>query len=228
MAACLVCTGERIVLLDSEDKLASAVAELGKADKRMAELMAQVGPCRMAPWERPVFDAVVGAIISQQLSTRAAATIRKRLLDVCSEAAGMTVAHVDPDVLMSLPTEALRGIGLSGAKTRAVQELAEHHAAEPSFWRDLQRMSDAEVEKALCRLRGIGPWTAHMVMMFSLGRPDVWPVGDLGIRKAMQRWLDLPALPEPDALHAPAEIWMPFRTVAAWYLWRSLEMAVVI
>lgn len=208
------------MVLDSPSAMVHATNALCRQDARMAKVVAAVGPCQMAPWRYSLFERLIYSIVGQQLSMQAARTIRERLLALMDcEAGKLTPAHV-----LGCTPEQLRHAGLSGAKVRAVLGIAEHWQSHSGWDDELRRLSDADVEAALKQLPGVGPWTAHMVMMFGLGRPDVWPIGDLGIRKAMQRWLGLPECPMPEHIRHAGDQWRPWRSVAAWYLWRTLEL----
>jgi DNA-3-methyladenine glycosylase II len=162
-----------------------------------------------------LFAVLVRCIVSQQISTAAAATISGRLLAVLGPA-GLTHAGV-----LALDDEALRACGLSAAKRRAVRDLASHPHTTPAALAALVDLDDAAVARHLLPVRGVGPWTVDMVLMFGLGRPDVLPVGDLGLRLAVRDEFGLAELPGPQELETLAASWRPYRTVATWYMWRS-------
>jgi DNA-3-methyladenine glycosylase II len=196
---------------------AKARRMLGRRDPVLRELMQRYGPCGLADAQHAdAFRALVRAIISQQLSTRAAATISTRfeaLFDGPATAAAVA----------ALTDDRLRGVGLSGQKMRYVRDLS-HRVLDGSLpLADLDRMTDEEVITALTQVKGIGRWTAEMFLMFRLHRPDVLPVDDLGIVKAVQRAYGLRTQPKPQRLQRLAESWRPYRSVACWYLWASLE-----
>lgn len=166
---------------------------------------------------RDYFVALSQAIVSQQLAVKAAATIFARFRRLFPR------SRPTPEALLKLSLEALRGAGLSGQKSSYLRDLAHHFSTGEIPARRITRMTDEEVIAALTRVKGVGVWTAEMFLIFVLNRPDVWPVDDLGVRKAAQRLFGLPALPDAKTLNRLAEPWRPYRTVAAWYLWRSLE-----
>jgi DNA-3-methyladenine glycosylase II len=187
---------------------------LARRDPVLKRLMAHVGPCTLRH-EPDGFAALVRSIISQQISTRAAASIHARLLQALGR------RGLRPGALLALSDEELRGAGLSASKARSLRDLAEkvHSRAVPL--RRLPEMADEEVIERLLPVRGIGRWTAQMFLIFSLGRPDVLPVDDLGLRAGVRQVYGLPALPERAALTELAEPWRPYRSVATWYFWRS-------
>lgn len=194
-----------------------ALAHLTTADPRLAPLIERHGPPTIAPTTDAV-HSLARAIVSQQLSGAAAATIWGRVLALYEGARFPAAAAV-----LATPDTKLRAAGLSGAKTAAVKDLARHvieNRLEPA---KLPGASDDEVAAMLLPVRGIGPWSVDMFLMFALARPDVLPVGDLGVRKGMQRHFKLRKLPEADKMRKLAEPWRPFRTAASWYMWRLLE-----
>jgi DNA-3-methyladenine glycosylase II len=192
----------------------AAEAHLTAACPRMAGLVTRVGRCTLSP-EPDLFHVLVRAMVSQLISTAAAKTIQARLLAKLG-------GTLTPGRLAGLPEDDLRSCGLSGAKARALRELAEHFRANRSFARKLAAADDAAARAMLLPLRGVGPWTVDMVLMFSVPwRPDVLPVGDLGVRAGMRDLFGLPELPVARQMVELAEPWRPYRTVACWYLWRS-------
>lgn len=198
--------------------LARATRHLRKSDARMEELIDAVGPCSMTQTSRTVFEAVCRSIIYQQLAGKAAAAISNRFM-------GLFESSPTADRLLRLEDEVLRGAGLSFGKIRALRALAEAVRDGQVHIDGVPSMSDDDIGHHLTRIKGIGPWTVHMLLIFHLGRPDVFPAGDLGIRKAVQRLLrsdDLPAVAELEPLGVR---WKPWRSVAAWYLWRSLAVS---
>lgn len=195
----------------------AALAHLAAADPRFAPLIAQHG----APSIEPTTDAVKSlarAIVSQQLSGAAAATIWGRVLALYPRGRFPGAAR-----LLETPDRDLRAAGLSTAKAMAVKDLARHVVEKRLIPRTLPAASDAEVSAMLLPIRGIGPWSVDMFLMFALARPDVLPVGDLGIKKGMQRHFKLRALPEAPKMLRLAEPWRPYRTIGSWYMWRVLE-----
>jgi DNA-3-methyladenine glycosylase II len=197
--------------------LAEAVPHLRERDRRLREVIDRVG--LFEPSHEPdLWWSLVDAIGSQQLSVRAAATIVDRLA-----ALGPGGRRPTPAELLALPEEALRACGLSGAKTRYVRDLAGRWESGELRPHALPGMDDEEVVETLTRVKGIGRWTAEMVLIFSLGRPDVLPVDDLGLRTAVQRLYGLSDRPGRADLTAIGEVWRPFRSAATLFLWRSLK-----
>lgn len=166
------------------------------------------------------FDAIARSIVYQQLTGRAAATIHARFV----ERIGRSGALPSAEQVLSHDTAVFRACGLSGAKTAALQDLAARVADGRLPVDRLDAMTDDEVIEALVQVRGIGPWTAQMFLMFRLGRPDVLPVLDLGVRKGAQRIHRMRALPDAVRLEKVARAWRPWRSVASWYCWRVLEL----
>ncbi|QEH34575.1 DNA-3-methyladenine glycosylase [Aquisphaera giovannonii] len=199
-----------------EDRWAAAVRHLRRVDPRFREVVKRVGPCRLEP--RPDrFGTLVRAIVAQQISTKAAESINARLHLLGGD------PHL-PDRLLALGEEQLRGVGLSASKARYVLNLAEAVAtgAVPVDAFD-DSWDDASIVASLTSIKGIGVWTAEMFLIFSLNRPDVLPVHDLGVRAGLRDHHGLEDLPKPGDCHALAEAWRPYRTVASWYLWRSRD-----
>jgi DNA-3-methyladenine glycosylase II len=189
---------------------------LARRDPILRDLMRRHGPCGLAGSQHTdPFQALVHSIISQQLSTKAAATIAARvdaLLDGLPDAARVT----------AVSDAQLRSAGLSGQKVSYLRDLCERITDGTLPLDALDSMPDEEVIATLTQVKGIGRWTAEMFLMFRLHRPDVLPVGDLGIVKAVQRAYRLRTLPSPTRLLRLGESWRPYRSVACWYLWASL------
>lgn len=203
-------------------KPAKAVAHLKAADPRLAAIIDTVGPFRMElKHSRSLFGALAEAIVYQQLSNKAAATIYGRVEALYPD------AHdgFAPRDILATPDEALRGCGLSRAKVLAVQDLAcRVESGELPTLDAAHTIPDTELIERLVKVRGIGRWSAEMFLMFRLGRPDVLPVDDYSLRKAYAKAFRKRALPSPNALKKAGEKWRPYRTVASWYLWRVLEL----
>lgn len=196
-----------------------ATNHLKRRDPVLERIIRDVGPCRLEVDRRtPRFAALVEAIVYQQITGRAAATIHERLLVLAK------TRRLSPGVILALPTEALRGIGLSRQKTAYLQDLSRKTEAGLPLGR-VSRLTDEAVIETLTEVKGIGRWTAHMFLMFRLGRQDVLPVDDYGVRKAVMRAYGLRALPDPKRMTRIAEAWRPYRSIASWYLWRSLDGA---
>lgn len=192
-----------------------AQRHLARRDAVLKRLIKMVGSCTLTPSD-DYFGALVRSIISQQISTRAAASIRARL----EQALGP--AGLSPDAILAASDELLRGAGLSANKTRSLRDLAEkvHTGAVPLS--ELSGLDDEAVIERLVPVRGIGRWTAEMFLIFSLGRLDVLPVDDFGLRAGIRRHYELPDLPTRVELRERAEPWRPYRSIATWYFWRSL------
>ena len=186
----------------------------------MRDLMRAHGPCGLAAAQHAdPFRALVRAIIGQQLSTKAAATITARVNALCP--GGMPA----PEAFAALTDEQLRGCGLSTQKLRYLRDLCARVGDGSLPIHDLHHLSDDAVIEMLTTVKGIGRWTAEMFLIFRLHRPDVLPVGDLGIVKAVQRAYGLRKAPSPDRLTRIGDAWRPYRSIACWYLWASLDNA---
>jgi 3-methyladenine DNA glycosylase/8-oxoguanine DNA glycosylase len=198
----------------------TATAHLSRTDARLAHLIEAAGPFRMEirTMHSP-FEALARNIVYQQLNGTAAAAIHARVLALAGR------NRLRPEDVLGAPDDALRGAGLSRNKLDALRDLAAKtlDGTVPSLAR-LKRMSDEEIIERLTRVRGIGRWTVEMLLMSRLGRPDVLPVGDFGVRKGFSILYRTEALPTPKELTAYAERWRPYRTVASWYLWRAVEL----
>lgn len=198
---------------------ARAAAHLAEADPILAAVIQQVGPCDIAPEKRvDLFRALMRSITYQQLHGKAAETIHGRVIAL--------MPKVDAASLLSLPEEALRGAGLSRNKLAAIRDLAEKTldgtVPKPAA---VKKLSDDELVARLTTVRGIGPWTVHMLMMFYLGRPDVMPTGDYAIRKAFSLLYRKGRAVTPESILRHAKRWQPYRSTASWYLYRSLDIA---
>lgn len=193
-----------------------AIQHLRRSDPVLRDLIDRAGPFAI-DYHPPVFATLARSIVSQQLSGRAAATIWGRL------AAAARPRRITPAFIASLSTEQLRACGLSAAKAASLHDLARRTGDGEIRFRALPALPDEEVIAHLTPVRGVGVWTAHMFLIFALRRPDVLPTGDLGIRNAMCRAWSLPAPPDPGQMETLAAPWRPWRSVACWYLWRSLD-----
>lgn len=200
--------------------LRSAVRYLKHADPVLAESIARIGPCRLSlrPQTHP-FESLLRAIIHQQLSGKAAGTIYGRFAALFPPRHGITAAQ-----LLTLPDQALRGAGLSRNKMLAVQDLAsktlEGVVPGPG---GLDGLTDDEVVARLTTVRGVGRWTVEMLLIFTLGRPDVLPLDDLGVRKGFRSAYNMKKLPAASTLMRAGKHWAPYRSVASWYLWRAAD-----
>jgi 3-methyladenine DNA glycosylase/8-oxoguanine DNA glycosylase len=197
---------------------AAAAAELARRDRVVARLVTAHGPPRLG---RPVagagrFKALAESIVYQQLTGRAAATIFGRVDDCLG-------GDVTPQSIQRVGAESLRGCGLSTAKTAALLDLAAKVSGGVVRLERIGRLSDDEVVDELVKVKGIGRWTAEMFLLFTLGRLDVWPVGDYGVRVGYAKAWELAEVPEPAELGPLGDRFRPYRSVAAWYCWRAVE-----
>jgi DNA-3-methyladenine glycosylase II len=179
----------------------------------MARVIAHVGACTLQI-SRDLFAALVKTVIAQQISTTAARTIAGRL-----EAA--VGGRFDPVSVLALSPEAMRACGLSAGKQRAIRAITERIVSGELDLKRLRRATDEQVSAALLPIHGLGPWSVQMIQIFALGRPNVLPAGDLGLRLAVKELFGLAETPAPAAVEELARPWHPYRTVATWYLWRS-------
>jgi DNA-3-methyladenine glycosylase II len=187
----------------------------------MARLIDEIGPLHVGQRKRgrpaDPYGVLVRSITGQQLSTKAAATIYGRLTELYG---GRTPT---PREILATDPQQLRAVGLSNAKAAYLRDLAEHIVDGELPVDELTELPDAEVAKLLMAVKGLGRWTVDMFLMFHLGRPDILPVGDLGIRKAVQTHYGLKELPKAAEIEQIAEAWRPHRTLASLYLWESLD-----
>ena len=198
-----------------------AIAHLKRCDRALVRIIDTIGPqkpSRLGSAKTP-FATLLRSIVYQQLSGKAAGTIHRRLLDL------FPGRRPSARALIALDDDALRGAGLSRPKILAVRDLAAKAAARwiPSR-RALDAMEDEAIIERLTEIRGVGRWTVEMLLIFTLDRPDVLPVTDLGVRRGFMVCRRADALPEPADLLAQGEIWRPYRSVASWYLWRASEL----
>jgi DNA-3-methyladenine glycosylase II len=203
----------------SDVEFARARRALMRRDPRLGAIIKRVGRCRLSDARtRDPFGALVRAILSQQLSTKAADTIHGRVI-----ALGGGVQELTPARMLALEVEALRGAGVSRPKISYLRDLAERVHDGRLDLHALEAQSDEDVIVAITAVKGLGRWSAEMYLMFRLNRPDVFPVGDLGIVKGVQKLFGMKRRPAPRTMIRLAEPWRPYRSVAAWYLWRILE-----
>ena len=196
-----------------------AIATLKSACPQMAGLIKDKGPFSLQVQRgTDLFTSLASSITYQQLSGKAAATIYGRFEALFENNKPVAVEAVNFSV------QTLRSVGLSNNKALAIIDLAEHSCSGslPDV-RKMARLDDEAIIKSLCRVRGIGPWTVQMHLIFSLGRPDVMPATDLGIQKGVQLIYDLPALPKPDKVLDATRHLAPYRSVASWYFWRAVD-----
>jgi DNA-3-methyladenine glycosylase II len=195
--------------------------ELARCDKVLGRLIKKAGPCTLTPKNhRSPFQALVQSITYQQLNGTAAGAIFKRVKALYPHR-----RFPRPEDLLATSDERLRGAGLSRAKTAAIKDLAAKtlEGIVPTS-RAIANMTDTEILERLTAVRGVGPWTVEMLLIFTVGRPDVLPATDYGVRRGFALTYGLKSLPAPKELLAHGERWRPHRTTAAWYFWRALEL----
>lgn len=193
-----------------------AVNHLKKSDPVLRAIIERVGPCRMefGPAE---FCSLAEAIVYQQLNGKAAVTIWRRF-------AALTGEPVRPQGILKLSDDQLRGVGLSKQKSAYLKDLAAKTAAGLLDFSRLPELSDENVIEHLTQVKGIGVWTAHMFLMFSLRRQNVLPTGDYGVQMAVKKHYKKRRLPKPREMERLARPWEPYRSIACWYMWRSLDI----
>jgi DNA-3-methyladenine glycosylase II len=207
-------TGRRMTAED----YARARRHLMRRDPELGAIIKRAGPCRMQAYrDGDLFTALVETIVSQQLSTRVADVIFGRICALCPPG-----PHPTPEAVLGLTIEQLRGAGLSNPKARYVHGVAEAVTSGTISLEALEHLPDDEVIATLSQIKGIGRWSAQMILLFRLNRPDVWPIGDLGIVRALERYHRCRKTPSLARLEKMGDPWRPYRSVAAWYLWRSL------
>ena len=192
-------------------------AEALGADPVMSSLVKECGPLALKPTD-DYFFTLVDSIASQQLSSKVAATIVRRIKALVPGKETLNAEDID-----ALPDETLRGVGLSWSKVRYIKDLAAHVLSGELDLAHISQLEDEEIIKELVTVKGIGRWTAEMFLIFSLARPDVLAVDDFGLRAGMQRLYGLPDLPKPAQMREIAEPWKPYRSYASLYLWHGHE-----
>ena len=190
---------------------------IAKTDTVMRDIVKRVGPFALEVRGEP-YQALLRSILYQQLAGAAASAIETRFLGLF----GGAIPH--PDQLAALDDDAFRGTGVSRQKAGYMRSLAERFASGQLTDRAIRRAPDDAVIEMVTAVKGVGRWTADMLLLFCLGRPDVLPVGDLGVQNSMRVAYDLDAMPKPDEMFEIAEPWRPFRSAATWYLWRRSDL----
>jgi len=198
----------------------AALDHLRRADRVLARVIRRIGPCPLAPRRGvPPYHALVKAVTYQQLNGTAAQTIFRRFLALFPG-----TKFPPPEHVVAASHEQLRSAGLSRAKAAAIQDIAAKTiAGVVPTRRAIEKLSDAEIVERLTTIRGVGPWTVEMLLMFTLGRPDVLPATDYGVRSGFALVYGLKELPSPREVLAHGERWRPYRSVASWYFWRALD-----
>ncbi|WP_435006424.1 DNA-3-methyladenine glycosylase family protein [Tundrisphaera lichenicola] len=197
------------------DPWSKGVETLRALDPRWKYIIDEIGPCRLEP-RTDRFGTLVRAIVGQQISSKAASSIDRRLRMLTGE------PHT-PEPILNTGEAGLRSCGLSGVKARYVLNLAKAVHEEAIPLESMHEWDDEQVISALTTVKGVGPWTAEMFLIFGLGRLDVLSVGDLGIRVGLKNFHELEVLPDASQCRLLAEPWRPFRTIAMWYLWQQID-----
>jgi DNA-3-methyladenine glycosylase II len=200
----------------SGSQFRKAVQYLKSSDPILGAIVEKVGPCRME-FGPPEFHSLAEAIIYQQLNGKAAITIFKRFAALAGE-------PLTPQGILKLSDEQMRSAGLSKQKTSYLRDMAERANRGQLDFSRLHQLTDDEVITHLTQVKGVGVWTAHMFLIFTLKRPDVLPTGDFGVRMAMRKLYRKRKMPDPKQMERIARSWQPYRSVACWYLWRSLDI----
>jgi DNA-3-methyladenine glycosylase II len=193
-----------------------AINHLKKSDPVLAAIIEKIGPCRMQ-FGDPTFHSLAEAILYQQLNGKAAVTIFNRF----TAAAGDPLT---PEGILKLSDAEMRGVGLSKQKTSYLRDLSEKTKAGSLEFERLPELTEQEVIEHLTRVKGIGVWTAHMFLMFTLRRPDILPTGDYGVQAAIKKHYGKRKWPKPAVMEKIARPWAPYRSIACWYLWKSLDV----
>lgn len=196
--------------------LQSALAHLQSCNKM--QLLIETHGVPNIRREANAWKVLSGSIIGQQISVHAARAIRQRFSAIVPER-----SYPLPGDVLNAPEEQLRQVGLSANKVLSLRDLARHFEEGKIKPRRFSRMDDEEIIQTLIPVRGIGRWTAEMFLLFGLSRMDIWAVDDQGLQNAIRNLYDLPAVPKPDLMRELAQPWQPYRSVASWYLWRSLD-----
>lgn len=192
-----------------------AINHLKRSDPVMAAIIERIGPCRME-YGPPEFHSLAEAIVYQQLNGKAAVSIFKRFATLAGEP--LTAAGIQ-----KLTDEQMRSVGLSKQKSSYLRDMAERAARGQLDFSRLHELPDEEVIKHLTQVKGVGVWTAQMFLMFTLKRPNVLPTGDFGVQMAIKRHYNKRKIPKPAQMEKIAKPWEPYRSIACWYLWKSMD-----
>ena len=193
-----------------------AINHLKKSDPILAAIIEQVGPCRMQFGE-PTFHSLAEAILYQQLNGKAAVTIFNRFTALAGD-------PLTPAGILKLTDDEMRGVGLSKQKTSYLRDLSEKTKSGLVMFERMPELSEQEVVAHLTQVKGVGVWTAHMFLMFTLRRPDILPTGDYGIQAAIKKHYKKRNWPKPAVMEKIAQPWSPYRSIACWYLWKSMDV----
>ena len=193
-----------------------AINHLKKSDPVLAAIIEKIGPCKIQFGE-PTFHSLAEAILYQQLNGKAAVTIFNRFTALAGD-------PLTPEGILKLTDTQMRGVGLSKQKTSYLRDLSEKTKAGLLEFERLPELSDQEVSEHLTQVKGIGVWTAHMFLMFTLRRPDILPTGDYGVQAAIKKHYGKRKWPKPAVMEKIAKPWAPYRSIACWYLWKSLDV----
>ena len=193
-----------------------AINHLKKSDPVLAAIIEKIGPCKIQFGE-PTFHSLAEAILYQQLNGKAAVTIFNRFTALAGD-------PLTPEGILKLTDTQMRGVGLSKQKTSYLRDLSEKTKAGLQEFERLPDLSDQEVSEHLTQVKGIGVWTAHMFLMFTLRRPDILPTGDYGVQAAIKKHYGKRKWPKPAVMEKIAKPWAPYRSIACWYLWKSLDV----
>lgn len=205
-----------LLVHEGSQTMRKAINHLKKSDPILAAIIEQVGPCRMEFGE-PTFHSLAEAILYQQLNGKAAVTIFKRFTDLVGD-------PLTPAGILKLTDAQMRGVGLSKQKTSYLRDLSERTKAGLVAFERLPELSEEEVIQHLTQVKGVGVWTAHMFLMFTLRRPDILPTGDYGVQAAIKKHYNKRKWPKPAVMEKIAQPWAPYRSIACWYLWKSLDV----
>ena len=193
-----------------------AINHLKKSDPVLAAIIEKIGPCKMQFGE-PTFHSLAEAILYQQLNGKAAVTIFNRFTALAGD-------PLTPEGILKLTDTQMRGVGLSKQKNSYLRDLSEKTKAGLLEFERLPRLSEQEVIEHLTQVKGIGVWTAHMFLIFTLRRPDILPTGDYGVQAAIKKHYGKRKWPKPAVMRKIARPWAPYRSIACWYLWKSLDV----
>ncbi|HXP17927.1 MAG TPA: DNA-3-methyladenine glycosylase [Terriglobales bacterium] len=196
-----------------------AINHLKKSDPILSAIIERVGPCRME-FGNPEFHSLAEAIVYQQLNGKAAVTIFKRFAALAGD-------PVTAKGILKLTDAQMRSVGLSKQKTSYLKDMAERATRGGLDFKRLPQMTDDQVIEHLTQVKGVGVWTAHMFLMFTLRRPNVLPTGDYGVQLAIKKHYKKRKLPKPGQMEKIARAWEPYRSVACWYLWKSLDIRTI-